>query len=217
MLSSAEENYVKAIYHLMGEEDRVGTNRLAERMHTKPASVSDMLRKLEAKGMLHYEKYYGCSLTDAGRQQALDIIRRHRLWEYFLAEKLGYGWAEVHAIAEQLEHVQAPELTSRLDHFLGQPRLDPHGDPIPDAAGGMPMTNGVPLSEWPVGKAGIIVRVHNLDSAILGAISTLGLAIGQRLQVDAVQPEAGFIAIRLANARLLVPGKMAEAIFLKAK
>lgn len=184
MFSQAEENYIKTIWHLQQLQQKVSTNSLAERMQTKPASVTDMLKKLEAKKLLHYEKYYGCSLTTDGKRIALSIIRRHRLWEFFLSEKLGFAWDEVHAIAEQLEHIQSAELTVRLDAYLGHPRFDPHGDPIPDASGELQPREQFLLAEWPAGKPAIICAVQNHDASFLELLGQKSLDIDTHLIVQ---------------------------------
>ena len=136
MLSLTEENYLKAIYHLSdGGSKAVLTNELAEAMSTKAASVTDMIKKLSAKEVITYEKYYGVNITAQGKNEALMVIRKHRLWETFLVDKLGFAWDEVHDVAEQLEHINSPRLIEKLDEFLGYPKVDPHGDPIPDNKG----------------------------------------------------------------------------------
>src|SRR6478752_3743676 len=146
LLSLTEENYLKAIYHLSedGTID-VSTNAISDALNTKPASVSDMLKKLSQKEVINYIKYQGVSLTPSGRKIALQIIRKHRLWEVFLVEKLKFNWDEVHEIAEQLEHIQSNLLIERLDEFLGFPPFDPHGDPIPNERGEMKAKKHTPL------------------------------------------------------------------------
>jgi DtxR family Mn-dependent transcriptional regulator len=135
-LTQSEENYIKAIYYLQKVLGKpVGTNDLANKMDTKASSVTDMVRRLSEKSFIIYEKYKGCELTEIGIEVALKTIRKHRLWETFLVEKLNFGWEEVHEIAEQLEHIQSVKLTNRLDEFLDFPKFDPHGDPIPDQNG----------------------------------------------------------------------------------
>src|ERR1044072_4527488 len=135
--STSEENYIKTIYHLQNGQNTVTTSALAENLSTKPASVTDMMKKLKTKKLIHYQPYQGFRLSQEGRKVALDIIRRHRLWEFFLAEKLKFKWDEVHVLAEDLEHVSNKKLIDKLDEFLGFPRFDPHGDPIPDSLGKM--------------------------------------------------------------------------------
>jgi DtxR family transcriptional regulator, Mn-dependent transcriptional regulator len=133
----SEENYIKAIFHLQKETAQVSTMELAGALKTKPASITDMMKKLKLKKLLNYKPYYGFRLSAEGNRVALGIIRRHRLWEFFLAEKLKFKWDEVHEIAEQLEHVGSKKLTDKLDAYLGHPKFDPHGDPIPDKFGNM--------------------------------------------------------------------------------
>ena len=138
--TASEENYIKAIFHLQQADGMATTSLLAEKLLTKPASVTDMLKKLKAKKLLLYEKYKGFTLSSEGKKVALGIIRKHRLWEFFLVEKLQLKWNEVHEIAEQLEHVNSNILIEKLDEFLGRPKFDPHGDPIPDSKGKMEET-----------------------------------------------------------------------------
>ena len=139
--SHSEENYLKSIFHLEKlQQEEVSTNAIAEQLDTKPSSVTDMVQKLADKEMLTYVKYKGTSLTDAGRKKALSVIRKHRLWETFLVQKLDFSWEQVHEIAEQLEHIKSEELINRLDAFLDYPTVDPHGDPIPDEEGNFKKT-----------------------------------------------------------------------------
>ena len=150
--SSTEENYLKAIYHLQQVQDRVSTTQLADHMRIRPATATDMLQKLEQKKLLHYKKYYGFTLTTAGLRLAVHVIRKHRLWEYFLVTKLGFPWEEVHAIAEELEHVSSDLLVERLDQFLEYPTVDPHGDPIPDGKGKFKLQKQENLLQLPLRK-----------------------------------------------------------------
>ena len=147
MLTQSEENYLKAVYTLSEEfGESVSTNLLAEKIESKPSSVTDMIKKLSEKDLISYQKYQGCTLTEEGRKKALLIIRKHRLWEVFLVEKLKFGWEEVHEVAEQLEHIQSPKLINQLDALLGFPTHDPHGDPIPDKDGNLNMIDKKLLS-----------------------------------------------------------------------
>ena len=133
--SVSEENHIKAIFHLQKEAENVSTQELAEKLNTKPASITDMMKKLQAKKLLEYKPYHGFRLSEVGNKVALGIVRRHRLWEFFLSEKLGFAWDEVHDIAEDLEHVSSKNLIDTLDSILGLPKFDPHGNPIPDQDG----------------------------------------------------------------------------------
>ncbi len=185
MVSFTEENYIKAIYHLSDQKqgEMVSTNELAEMTQTRAASVTDMLRKLSEKKYIHYQKYQGVKLTDAGTEIALRIIRKHRLWEVFLVDKLGFRWDEIHDLAEQLEHIKSSELTDRLDIFLGRPRFDPHGDPIPDSTGVMPVTKTIRLSEGEVETAYVIMGVSEDSSLFLQHLDKLGIKLGLNLRI----------------------------------
>jgi len=185
MHSFTEENYLKAIYHLSEQKagGLVNTSELADATQTRSPTVTDMLKKLAEKELIHYQKYQGVRLTDLGNQIALKIIRSHRLWEVFLVEKLGFGWDEIHAIAEQLEHIESPELINRLDAYLNFPQFDPHGDPIPNAAGAMPETQTIRLSEAPQGHALLLTGVTEDSAVFLQHLDRLGLTLGARLQI----------------------------------
>jgi DtxR family transcriptional regulator, Mn-dependent transcriptional regulator len=181
--STSEENYIKAIYHLQGEETTVTTNELARELKTKPASVTDMMKKLKTKKLLHYQPYRGFRLSNDGNKVALGVIRRHRLWEYFLSEKLKFSWDEVHAIAEHLEHVSSKKLIDKLDEFLGFPRVDPHGDPIPDANGKIESSKQVCITELALSKPALVSHVSDQSSGILELLKHKNISIGTRLEV----------------------------------
>jgi len=183
-LSPAEENYLKAIYHLLEEGlEKVSTNEIASLIQTKAASVSDMLKKLADKELINYKKYQGVSLTDLGYKTALHIIRRNRLWEVFLVEKLKFSWDEIDTIAEELEHINAPLLVRRLDEYLGFPKFDPHGDPIPDEFGELDNKPRIVLSEVRTGQVGKIVAVNNSSAAFLKYLDKVGIYIGAKVAV----------------------------------
>ncbi len=183
MLTYTEENYIKAIYHLSVDNKAVRTNAISEVMQTKPASVSDMLKKLSEKSYIHYEKYQGVSLTKKGKTEALQVVRKHRLWEVFLVEKLSLNWDEVHEIAEQLEHIQSKLLIERLDSFLGFPTSDPHGDPIPNAKGEIPVLKQIPLCETEIGMLCKVMGMKEHSAAFLQYLDKLGLNIGVSITV----------------------------------
>jgi DtxR family Mn-dependent transcriptional regulator len=181
--STSEENYIKSIFHLQGKGNSVTTNELSNELKTRPASVTDMMKKLKAKKLLHYKPYRGFSLTNEGNRVALGIIRRHRLWEYFLAEKLKFSWDEVHEVAEELEHVSNKKLTDKLDEFLGFPRVDPHGDPIPDANGKIEDNNQICITELTLNKPAVVCKVSNQKSEILELLKHNNISIGSKLEV----------------------------------
>src|SRR5215211_7781138 len=167
LYSQSEENYLKTIYHLQVGNDAVTTNALAEKLHTKPASVTDMMKKLNAKKLLHYKPYYGFYLSTEGKKIALNVIRRHRLWEFFLAEKLKFSWDEIHEVAEELEHVSSKKLIDKLDEYLNFPQFDPHGDPIPDSKGKMKAASEVPLTTLAINQLAEVRRVANQSAEML--------------------------------------------------
>ncbi|TDK42723.1 metal-dependent transcriptional regulator [Algoriphagus formosus] len=183
-LTVAEENYLKAIYHLSEEGTKsVSTNDIAAEMKTKPASVSDMLRKLSEKEVISYRKYYGVNITAEGKKLALQTVRKHRLWEVFLVEKLNFAWDEVHEVAEELEHIQSPLLIQRLDAYLNYPKFDPHGDPIPDEFGDVKARPRVPINEMEVNQSGQIVAVKDSSAAFLRYMDKVGAYIGARVKI----------------------------------
>lgn len=181
--SVSEENYIKSIYHLQQETGMVNTNALAAEMQTKAASVTDMLKKLSGKKVLQYEKYRGFKLTDNGKKIALSVVRKHRLWEYFLVEKLGFAWDKVHDIAEELEHVSSDELIERLQQFLGNPSFDPHGDPIPDSNGRIPRLNQQVLTGVPLNKNAVVSAVTNQSPQMLEMLKHYSIGIGTSIKV----------------------------------
>lgn len=182
-IHKAEENYLKAIYSLTSENNKeANTNLLAEHLTTKASSVTDMAKRLSEKGLIHYVPYKGLSLSDEGRKIALQIIRKHRLWESFLVQKLKFKWDEVHDIAEQLEHIQSEQLTDRLDEFLGFPKTDPHGDPIPDKNGEFLKQENVILANLPIGSSAQIVGVKDSSSQFLQYLETQKLVLGTRVE-----------------------------------
>lgn len=181
--STSEENYIKAIYRLQRQDGTVTTNELANELKTKPASVTDMMKKLKTKKLLHYQPYQGFRLTQDGSKVALGIIRRHRLWEFFLAEKLNFTWDEVHAVAEDLEHVSSKKLIDKLDEFLGFPRVDPHGDPIPDANGKIEISKKILLTELPLNTAAFVSNVKDQSNSILELLEHKNISIGTRIEI----------------------------------
>ena len=184
MNTLAEENYLKAIYKHMGSNGTgVNTNTLAEELNTKAASVTDMLKKLSEKELINYKKYQGVTLTTRGKKVAINIIRKHRLWEVFLVEKLKFKWDEVHDIAEQLEHIHSKELIERLDKYLEHPKFDPHGDPIPDKTGNIKEHEEKTLDLLKEGETGNILGVKEHAPAFLQYLDSVKLVLGTRIKV----------------------------------
>lgn len=184
MASASEENYLKAIYKLgSGHDSPVLTSAIADSLSTTAASVTDMLRKLSEKNLVEYERYKGARMTRKGEKLALSIIRRHRLWEVFLEEKLHFRWDEVHEMAEELEHISSDELISRLEAYLGHPRFDPHGDPIPDKNGKVPQGRYEVLSAMPPGQSCNISGVNDHSPAFLRFLEKKGLLPGVEIRI----------------------------------
>lgn len=182
--SFAEENYLKVIFKLSEKNPlNVFTSDIAGMLSMKPASVTDMLQKLSEKKMIRYKKYQGVSLTESGKKAALNIIRKHRLWELFLVTKLGFRWDEVHEIAEQLEHIQSEKLVQHLDQFLGKPKMDPHGDPIPDEKGNFHPQKTFPLSEAKQTSTLTITGVVDHHPSFLQYLDRSGLSLGKKIKV----------------------------------
>lgn len=207
-LSLAEENYLKAIYHLSAAgKSQVNTNAIAEKLSTKPASVSDMIRKLSDKDVISYVKYQGVKITDKGKKQALLIIRKHRLWEVFLVSKLGFHWDEVHDIAEQLEHIKSSLLISRLDEFLEFPKFDPHGDPIPNEDGIISSKPRNILSDLKIGGEAELVSMIDTGNAFLNYLDRLDMKIGSKIKILEVMEFDGSMEIELNNNQKLTISK----------
>ena len=184
MITLSEENYLKAILSINLEtKNIVSTNEIAGVLNTSPASVSEMIKKLEEKNLVDYEKYKGVSLSKSGEKLALEILRKHRLWETFLVNKLEFSWSEVHDVAEQLEHVKSKKLTNKLDHFLNYPKFDPHGEPIPSKNGIISPTKRVLLSEVPIKTNGIIMGVSTDESEFLDYLTQLNFKIGSKIKI----------------------------------
>ncbi len=214
-MTLSEENYIKTIYHLSLNSQAPSTNAIAERMETKASSVSDMLRKLAEKGLIDYKKYQGVTLTSSGLHAAKMIVRKHRLWEVFLVSKLNFSWDEVHEIAEQLEHIDSEKLIERLDNFLGNPRTDPHGDPIPDAAGNIVRTSKMLLSEVDPGIESVCVGVRDSSSAFLQYLDSRNIALGTSIVVESRENFDGSLAIVAGGRPLSISNKIAENIYVK--
>ncbi len=189
MLTLVEENYIKALLHLssvdrsMIEKEGVGTNDLAAYLEVKPSTVNEMLKRLKEKNLVNHEKYKKVTLTELGETLALGIIRKHRLWETFLYNKLEFDWDEVHDVAEQLEHVQSEKLIEKIDKFLDYPKYDPHGDPIPNSKGIMPRRESTRLSMVPLNQCFIVLAVSDTSKTFLNYLEDLDIAIGVELRV----------------------------------
>jgi DtxR family Mn-dependent transcriptional regulator len=222
-LSSAVEDYLKAIYEIQLEEGRgrVTTSALAEKLSVTRASVTGMLKKLAGwdPKLVRYERYRGVELTSAGEKIALEVVRHHRLIECYLMEALGYSWDEVDAEADRLEHVISEEFEERIAALLGNPRLDPHGAPIPGRDGSIEGREEMPLSELPPGQAAYVSRVSDHDPALLRYLSELGFELHAEVMVIDRAPFDGPLSVRLGNTSttLALGLPVANAVFVTAQ
>ena len=211
-----EENYIKAIFHLQQGEGTVSTNELAAELHTKAASVTDMLKKLKTKKLLSYERYKGVRLSAEGKKLALAVVRKHRLWEYFLVDTLQFGWDEVHEVAEELEHISSKKLVEKLDAFLGHPKFDPHGDPIPDSHGKMAVQQHINLIDLAVNKAAEVSGVGSQSTELLELLKHKNIGIGTKLEVKRKFSFDHSIEIKLKNQNpFTISQQLAQALFVK--
>ncbi len=215
-LTVTEENYIKAIYHLQQNDGNVTTNEVADMLHTKAASVTDMLKKLNAKNILNYEKYQGFTLSGDGKKVALTIVRKHRLWEYFLVEKLQFGWDEVHEVAEELEHISSKKLIEKLDAFLEHPKFDPHGDPIPDVNGKIVVQPQINLTDLPLNELAAVTAVGSQSSELLELLKHKKIAIGTKIIIKKKFLFDNSIEIKIQNqAAFTISQQLAQALFVK--
>jgi DtxR family Mn-dependent transcriptional regulator len=214
MNSFTEENYLKAIYHLLLRTQSATTNDIALSMGTKAASVTDMLKKLAEKKLINYARYQGVSLTGEGEKVALKIIRKHRLWEYFLVDKLKFKWDEVHDMAEELEHISSTALINRLDEFMGCPQFDPHGDPIPDTNGHIQSQNLQPVLHLNKNQSGTIAGVADHSAAFLQYLEKIQLTIGQTITVTNVTDYDLSVMLNKKNTALNISREVAKNILI---
>ena len=215
MNSQSEEDYLKAIYHLEMDYDSISTNSVADYLNMKPSSVTDMLKKLADKKYINYQKYKGSSLTRKGKLIALSIIRKHRLWETFLVDKLGFGWDQVHLIAEQLEHIKSEELIENLDDFLGNPKYDPHGDPIPNKEGKIEKMNQKLLVELKIQQEGIITGVKKGTASLLSYLDKEKIKLGDSIKVIEVLEFDGTFIVEINNRKLTFSEKICQNLLLE--
>ena len=196
MHSLAEENYLKGLFNLADSSGEVSVNELSRHLGIKMPTVNSMVKKLNEKGLVHYESYKPLRLTDKGRKEAALIIRKHRLTEMFLVEQMGFGWESVHEIAEQIEHIQAPEFYEKMDELLGYPKLDPHGAPIPDKAGRIPALRTIRLSDCKSGESVKLVTVTHSSQDFLKVLKSRALSLGTTLEIRSVEDYDGSMTVR---------------------
>ncbi|WP_435253777.1 metal-dependent transcriptional regulator [Tenacibaculum sp. A30] len=216
MFSQSEENYIKTIYHLEADFKKgISTNAIAKKLDTKASSVTDMIKKLSEKDVVTYKKYQGVTLTDFGKKTAANIVRKHRLWEVFLVDKLNFSWDEVHEVAEQLEHIKSPKLINELDAFLEYPKRDPHGDPIPDKEGNLQIIEKSLLSTLKENEIGVCVGVDDSSSEFLRFLDKQGVALGKQIKVVEKEPFDGSLVIEMEGKTLSVSNKIASNLYIQ--
>ena len=214
--STTEENYIKAIFHLQQAVGNVTTNELAAKLHTSAASVTDMLKKLKLKKLLSYERYKGVRLSVEGKKLALAVVRKHRLWEFFLVDTLQFGWDEVHEVAEELEHISSKKLIEKLDVFLGYPKFDPHGDPIPDSQGKMAIQKHINLIDLALNKTAEVTGVGSQSTELLELLKHKQIGIGTKLEVKRKFSFDHSIEIKVKNQNpFTISQQLAQALFVK--
>ncbi|WP_339711467.1 metal-dependent transcriptional regulator [uncultured Kriegella sp.] len=215
-MTLSEEDYIKAIYHLgKGENNTVTTNAIANGMDTKPSSVTDMVKKLSDKGLVNYKKYQGVTLTVLGKNVALSIVRKHRLWEVFLVDKLNFSWDEVHEVAEQLEHIKSEKMIDQLDAYLGFPKIDPHGDPIPSKDGEFKKSIKKLLNEASIGVEGICVGVKDSSVAFLKFLDKNNIALGDTVTVIDKEEFDGSLHIKINGRNMHISNQIASNLYLQ--
>jgi DtxR family Mn-dependent transcriptional regulator len=216
-ISFTEENYLKVIHRLSeATSEDISTNAVAELMQTKAASVTDMLRKLADKGWVNYQKYQGVRLSEEGEKIALSIVRKHRLWEVFLVDKMGFNWDEVHEIAEQLEHIESDQLVNKLDEYLGFPKTDPHGDPIPNKDGILPELAYLHLSDIKAGKNCKLMGVAQDSAVFLQLLTKLNLNLGAKLDIKEINEFDRSIFVSINDAEpIFISHEVAKNILVK--
>ena len=216
MFTLSEENYLKAIYHLELDGTKgISTNSIAEKLQTKASSVTDIIKKLSDKKVVIYKKYKGVKLTDLGKKTAANIVRKHRLWEVFLVEKLNFSWDEVHEVAEQLEHIKSAKLINQLDEFLGFPTHDPHGDPIPDNEGNLKTIEKSLLSTLQKNETGICVGVDDSSSEFLQFLDKKGIVLGKKITVLEKENFDDSLSILVDEKKLSISNKIANNLYIK--
>ncbi|KAF9659497.1 metal-dependent transcriptional regulator [Tenacibaculum sp. ZH5_bin.1] len=216
MFSQSEENYIKTMYHLAADYKKgISTNAIAKKLDTKASSVTDMVKKLSEKNVVSYKKYQGVTLTDFGKKIAANIVRKHRLWEVFLVDKLNFSWDEVHEVAEQLEHIKSPKLINELDAFLDYPKRDPHGDPIPDKEGNLKIIEKSLLSTLKKNEIGVCVGVDDSSSEFLRFLDKQEIALGKQIKVVEKEPFDGSLVIEMDGKTLTVSNKIASNLYIQ--
>ncbi|MBB4118347.1 MAG: metal-dependent transcriptional regulator [Mesonia hippocampi] len=215
-MTLSEENYLKAIFHLEKKYTKgVPTNAIAEEMDTKASSATDMIKRLSEKDLIAYKPYQGAKLTKEGSAHAVKVIRKHRLWESFLVDKLDFSWDEVHEVAEQLEHIKSEKLIKELDKFLGYPKTDPHGDPIPDENGKIHRIEKTILSKLEVGQGGVCIGVKDSSSAFLKYLDKHHISLGKSIKVLGKESFDNSMLVKVGEDELTLSSLVSTNLYIK--
>ncbi len=212
-LSKSEENYLKTIFNLSDSGNKqVSTNSISKILNIEPASVTDMIKKLSKKKLIYHEKYKGSAISKKGSKLAIQIIRRHRLWEVFLHDKLQFKWNEIHDIAEELEHVSSEDLINKLDKYLKYPKIDPHGDPIPNKLGEIDLIDKISITGLKISERGIVSRIIKEDENFFSLLKKLNIEIGTEILIEDIIDYDGSIEARIENKSVIISKNIAENI-----
>jgi len=215
MASEQIENYLKNIYKLSSNEGKVTTSSLSEKLQISPASVSEMIKKLAEEGTLTHTPYKGVELTEEGKLLALRIIRKHRLWEMFLVEVLHFGWDEIDNEAERFEHIMSDKMEEKIDHVLGHPSIDPHGDPIPTKDGEIHCSMSFPLNESKEGSMVRVLRVSDSNSEMLQYISSIGISLNKEIHIKQKMNFDNSLLIKINDKEINISSTIASSIFVE--
>lgn len=216
MASQTEENYLKSIFNLANSDDEVNISELAQKMQVSMPTVNSMVKTLQKNGWVSYQKYKPIALTDDGKKAAALVIRKHRLTEMFLVNKMGFGWEEVHEIAEQVEHIHAPKFFERMDELLGYPTIDPHGSPIPDKLGRVKETNYVSLAACKSGQNVILVALTNSSTEFLEFLNSRNLSLGTQITIYSQEAyDQSMVVSYLSYSKETLSEKVCEQLLVK--
>lgn len=215
MASEQVENYLKNIYKLSSNEGKVTTSSLSEKLQISPASVSEMIKKLAEEGTLTHTPYKGVELTEEGKLLALRIIRKHRLWEMFLVQVLHFGWDEIDNEAERFEHIMSDKMEEKIDHALGHPMIDPHGDPIPTKDGEILCSMSYPMVDAREGSDVRVLRVSDSNSELLQYVSSIGISLNKEIHIKQKMSFDSSVLVKIDNKEINLSSTIASNIFVE--
>lgn len=215
MISQTEENYLKAIYALTRNQDEANVNEIGKLLNIKMSTVNNMIKKLSEKGLILYESYKPVRLTDKGEKQAALVVRKHRLTEMFLVEKMGFGWEEVHEIAEQIEHIKSKKFFEKMDEILGYPKVDPHGSAIPDKHGKIKDQNYISLLECKPGNTVIFKAVNQSSDELLKYLNSKNIELGTEINITSIEPFDNSLYINYNDRNEVISSKVSAMLMVE--